>query len=664
LTKYIENKQYKMTEVIKTEKSQTIHEIEKIINSYGNYKLKTTIKKNIFNGIKIDLKNAETMFLDFCTRIFSNDNEINQRLVEIVVFVICNENPDFIKNTLINLFDNYTKMVSQSLQEIILSNNFTLKKFIDNYNIFDRIENFLKNILSYYNNNTYFENSKKYKYTSLINVIKDATIYVNILNKKYVFDNSEKWLCKIISHFMSNEISIYDDIYLSPLVDNILIIYNIFTKNKNINKENCNIIINTNKFDDPFNNKLIEMINNEINSSIILLFESHKRYNIHKIKNIIRMGLNLCDKTLFTIIYRRYLTNRLKEFKTNPEIEADFLDNIFPYKFNPQLFAKMKYQIHDACLRKEHEACFKNVSIKIESEKFKHLKVEDLDKTLVNILLMRSYAWDDNNSIETYNLPPELDVHFVKLLKIYKNNYPDNDLIIAHNECSGTLKMKLAENVDYNINMTLSQLAIIILICSKTKISALDISKYLGIRLSKLGMILNSLIDVGLIVRDVGAANNPRLLFSINWNCKFDDTNVSIISILNKLQNIKNETISSNDLPKINTTILKAKLLATVSKLKTCSVDKLKEELDQNLGIKIPLDLINQEIQTNIESGHLIKENDMLKYTSDPKNKNDLDLDFDFEKDLDFERTLENNKIKNGLQKIEDVNTILSISET
>jgi len=177
--------------------------------------------------------------------------------------------------------------------------------------------------------------------------------------------------------------------------------------------------------------------------------------------------------------------------------------------------------------------------------------------------------------------------------------------------------MKLGNQEEYNIRMSLPQMYVILVICKAGTISAKDISKALNIQLSKLAPIFNSLIESEIVIRGKGVPNDPNILFSINWEKSFPNKDCSIVQIIKKYQQMKEN--KQRDVNSPNLTVLRAKMMASVMNNKY-TFSELKTELEKQMGVPLQEGILKEELQRAIAGNNIMLDGDHYCYNKVEKN--------------------------------------------
>lgn len=572
------------------------------------YMTKNKFSLRLLNGLTLN-GNVTDLFVDCCMKILNNNTaDINKIKLNFMVHQLISQGYEYTINTIIKLFETYFKQFYDEIQICLDDQSFNPEYFLDKYDYINKNSYILTKNLSLIDNCIINENNNN---KSTINIIKNYMFYKIIIDRLYKYDNKNMYLYEILSLILQQTQKMDQ---LSKLFK----IVQFYNKLSFIVKDNREHYFNTelnNKFvfkTGDTGNKLLEIVcslmNENIKNLIKLTDQKLIETKINEIRDLISMGSNIVeDKTIFMLLYRANLNDRLINKQTNPDIETELLTSL-NYFDDPDLYAKMKYQINDIKLSKQYNDSFKKINVQVKSDKYKNLDITKINKDNVDFTVGRSYAWDLNED-ETLNIPIELSVYFDIFNNYYKSKYPDRELNCQYDKSSAIIKLQLNEK-NYNIQMTLPQLIVLTIINNNGTISAKNISVQLNMPLKRLGSILNSLIAVKLLNREDGPANDPNLLFSINKNCSFLEENISLISLMRK--NIYNVEVSD--------TILRAEILSLIAQYDKITIDNLVQSLGEKLKCKIDITRINDILIQQIKN-NVVKNDNNLYYLNE-----DLDI--------------------------------------
>lgn len=551
---------------------------------------KNSYNMRLMNGLSL-VNNVEESFVECCLKILDNNSsDVNRIKLNFLIQYLIQRGYEYTMDIIIRMFQIYFDKVSLEIQNSLDNESFNPLYFLDKYdNINKNTYNLARN-LNYIDKNIINENKSN---RSTILVVKSYMFYNTIINRLYRCNDKNMYIYEILS----------DSLQQSQKMDELSRLFKIiqfYNKLSFVVREDREKYFNldlNNKFVlkvGDASNKLLEMISNVMNENIknLLKVTDMKiiEEKINEIRDLINMGSNIVeDKTLFMLLYRANLSERLLNKQTNADIENELLTSL-NYFDNPDIYAKMKYQINDIKSSKHYNETYKKINVQVKSEKYKNLDANSLNKEKADFTVARSYAWDLKDD-ETLNVPPEVSVYFDIFNGYYKSKYPDRELNCQYDKSTSVVRLELNNKI-YNIHMTLPQLIVLTVINNSGTISAINISKQLNMPLRRLGGILNSLIAVKLLNREEGAANDPNLLFSLNQNCSFLEENVSLISLMRK-NKCENE---------ISDTVLKAEILSFIAQNENTTLENIMLFLEEKLKLKIEQSRVNNILQQQIKS--------------------------------------------------------------
>ncbi len=222
----------------------------------------------------------------------------------------------------------------------------------------------------------------------------------------------------------------------------------------------------------------------------------------------------------------------------------------------------MKFCINDIVASKKITNNISNIkNISINSPKYTGFDTSSINLQNCRYSLIRPYAWNDWKYSQFTNLgrlkePLCLAIYF-DLLKGYLSNpacvfydqYKDRKLLYDYDNSTVNFDMTFNSG-KYNFTATMLQSIVLMTINNSGAINAQDIEKNTGVPLKTLSLIINSLIKSGLVKRDSTAQNNdPKMTFQINTQWTSDDTDFSLITVLNDIKAFlanKSKTQESN----------------------------------------------------------------------------------------------------------------------
>ena len=616
---------------------------------------KICVPQNMITGVVLDkLTNfdVENSFLNTCENFVETKYyKVNKILFNKIQLNIISKGYDYTTNLLIKFFEKKYKEFYNNILESMSKKTFTVEYFCKEYYKINKKLSNLKYLLSNIDYSYKNKDGKKSEY-SFINLVKNYVSYNIVINSKYSVEEKEYYLYELFIKEIEENFNTETVLQIFKIFD----FYNKFSyavknkKNKN-GQEYFNTDLNkkitlSEDTTNRFLTRVIEIINKKImeltkNSNVSV--EQNER-DIKYIRNLITVSPELCNKNIFMVLYKKALTVRLKQ-NSNPDIESEFLKSLDPQN-DIDSYIKMKNQINDVRLNKQHNMIYRKISVDNgSSEKYKHFDISQFDREKVNIHVCRSYDWEyENVDTENYKLPLDLSIYLDIFNAYYKDRFNERQLSWLYDDSHGVVEF-LTDKL-YNVKMNLLQLSVFYSI-NETAKSALELSNELKINLQKLGIVLNSLLLSKLIHRSQGSSDNPNIKFSVNEEFKYNENNFSIVGIYEKVKKLSENKESVEDTSNLpSETVLRAKILANVISEKSVNKDKLIDSINNYFKINIPSKYLDKVIKDLTESNDRIKLNsNTLIFVSDENDKDD-DNKIDDIDDLDEEvDTVESNKM-------------------
>ncbi len=604
---------------------------------------KIPYNKNIITGLNLstlkgfDIKNK---FFELCNNcINSNSYDDNKVLLNRIQIDIISKGYDYTTDLLIKFFETHYNNFNKEIQELINEDNFTISIFKNKYNDLNNKLNKIKYLLSSIDYSYKNKDGKKTEY-SFINLVKNYTSYNLIINNKFIKNDNEIYLYELFISEIENNFDTETILEIFKLYD----FYNKFSysiKNKTnksgeeyFNSELNKKIQLSENTSNRFLVRIIEIINKKIidlsNNETISL--EKLEYEINSIRKLIDITPELCNKNIFVTLYKKALTTRLKN-GVNPDIENEFLKSINPQD-DIDIYIKMKNQINDIKLNTIHNQYFRNLKVGGSSEKYKNLDIDKYDRNKVNVKVFRSYDWDYENidQINQVNLPIELSIYSDIFNAYYKDRFNERKLYWIYEDSIGIIEIETDKL--YNIKMNLLQMALLYSLNEKNK-SANELSSELKIPIQQIGIIINSLLISKLIYRDKNSdINDPSAVFFVNENFSNNESNISILTVYNKLKHILDnkpniETNSFSQLP--SETVVKAKIMGKIINEKIISKEKLIDEINNYFKLNIPSSFYDNIIKNILENDKIkLSQNNIIEY-------NNIDNDDNIDDDIDLE---------------------------
>ena len=554
-------------------------------------------------------------FIECCMKILNgNYKDVNSVLLNKYVNIYSAKGIDYITTLLIDVFSEYLTTLSMKIQEMLENNTLTVNEFVNMYNNYNTTTSVLRRALIGFDQSIELEKSKtNYSY---IQIIKSIMFYTNVLNRKF--------LCKTTNI----ESCLYDIIITmlitKPNTQDIVSIYKIFVFYKNLgiiaNKSgkspiDTEIINKITISDGKLSKYMINTLVSDINSSIINLHNMTDKTEVQKMITNIRDQINIGssfvqDKSLFLVMYRMALTDRLLNTTVNCEIEKEFAMSL-SFNSDPDIYAKIMMQIKDIHATKKHNQCFQKMTLTTTSEKYRNYDVSKFRRDICNYIVFKSYAWDIEPE-DQYTMPINLCIYLDVFNAYYKGQYKDRVLTCLNDKSTVLLKMTFGAK-EYNIHMTLSQYLVLNLINEKGEISPMEIAKTLGMRLKRLSVILNSIISFKLITRSEGPRTDPNIPFRINNEFTYHTDKFSIVGLYNNILNnsLKGESVQSSG---PSSAALKAIIIGFLVNGNTATKPEILEQVCKRFNITIGESIIDPILNELIASGKLVQTGDAYTY--------------------------------------------------
>jgi len=599
------------------------------------------MSENMFTGIILEKQNNFNItenFFSICNKYIEDRTyKVNKLLLNKIQLSIISKGYDYTTDMIIKLFENkfgeFYKQMLDSIENNIFSISYFSKEYYKLNNKLNNIKFLLSSIDYSYKN----KHGKKSDY-SFINLVKNYVSYNMIINTKYKKGKQEYFLCELFI----NEI---EENYNTESILQFFKIYDFYNKFSYIarNKKNKNGI----EYFDPDLNKKIIFSEDTVNKFITRVIEiidkkiidltknsnisiEQNEKDIKYVRNLITVCPELCNKNVFLVLYKKAFTQRLKK-NSNPDIENEFLKSLDP-QIDIELYIKMKNQINDIKLNKQHNDIYKKIIIGTCSDKYKNTDVNKFNRDIVNIKVCRSYDWDYEykSDYKIYNLPISLLLYLDIFNAYHKDRFNERSLIWLYDECIGIVEFTTDKT--YNIRMNLLQLAVFYSLNESSK-TATELSTILNIDLHNLGIILNSLLMSKLINRSNGSSNNTNVIFIVNEQFSSNDSynsnenNFSIVSIYDKVikmsENKDRQIEDTSNFP--SETVLRAKIMANVISEKIINKDKLIDNINNYFKINMPMKYVDKVISDIAESNDRIKinQNTIVFINNDNNDSND-----------------------------------------
>lgn len=562
----------------------------------------------VMNGLNIGfLKNfdVENKFFEICNAYVEKKNFVeNKVLLNKVQVEIVSKGYDYTTNLLIKLFSNHYDNLYSQIQEMVSKDEFSSQKFMDLYHKLNNKLNGIKYLVSVVDYSYKNFEGKKSEY-SFINLVKNYTSYNKIINRTYKKDTKDVYLYELFISEIENNFNTELLLKVFKISD----FYNKFSysvKNAKTKdgKEYFNSELNKKmQLSDDTTSKFLSRMLETINKKIIDLSQNSNldstiiEKDIKYVRQLIDITPQLCDKSIFINLYKKALTDRLKQ-GMKPEIENEFMKSLNPQD-DIDTYIKMKNQINDVKLNSQHNKYFRNLVVGTKTPKYQNINIQEYlnERNKMNFKVCRLYDWDYTQfPTVMHSLPLEISIYFDIFNAYYKDRFNERVLGWDYDDCIGILEV--STDKDYNIKMNILQMSAFMEL-NKCQSTSAELSTKLNIPINKLGMILNSLMVSKLI------GKNSDSKFYVNENFVSAESNISILGIYEKIKKIQSEGVNAikkdSNLP--SETVLRAKIIAKIMIEKNVSKDKIIDDMNNYFKVSIPSNyydkIITEILNTN-----------------------------------------------------------------
>lgn len=568
----------------------------------------------IYDGV-VHENSIETTkyFVNECIKILNGHyTQVNSIAISKILNMMYQNGFEYMTNILIEIMTIHTTDIAKKIQYALDTNTFEINEFITEHNKYVKNSSILRNCLINFDCAVTLENSKVNP--SYIHLIKSYIFYANVINKRYNCKDTELYLYEIISKYLDPKMDMHNLIAIFK-------IYNFYNRLSQIVKSDKEKYFNTELVDKllikdgDLSQQFLSMIIADIDVNIKELYNLTDAKiagtKLQYIRDQITVGSNFInDKTLFMVMYRAQLSDRLMSENINPLIEKELLTSL-NYKNEPDIYAKMVYQINDAAVSIKHNINYQQLNINITSAKYKEYDISKLNKKICKFNVYKSYAWDIT-SAETINMPLDAAIYVDIFNVYYREQYKDRVLSCMYDKSTITIKMEL-NGKSYNIHMTLAQYIVLNLINERVCISAVDIARTLGTGLKRLNTILNNLICSRLINREQGPSTDPTIPFKINNAFTYPTEKISLVKLLRKpLAPNSDSQTAEKSMP--SATNIKALIIGIMVNNTEIEKSALIEQLNKRTGCIISSEIVTSMVNDFIKMGKILETSTTYQY--------------------------------------------------
>lgn len=546
--------------------------------------------QHIISDIAVD-DNKQDIFNKLCEMILTSNTDFNIVMLHNLIYHMTNHNPELVNELIIKMFNNVTNDIANKLDSAIKDNTFTISLFIEIYKIYYLRSSKLSKFLSYFDDRVNANNQNKYSY---IGLIRSYTFYANVINKKY----DSCYLYQIFTKQIENNSGSMEEI------SQLFKMYSYYIKLSNISsltKINKDALFNS-ELNNLFlvtlgpNQMFIRTLTQYIHDNIKSLVENENEQIENNIAELISLVANhFVERDLFNMYYEKLLEVRLKNPNCKLDIERKFIDK-FKKPADNKIIQNMLYKITDIQEMIGFKNIYLNATITITSDKFKNkVNASTLDRNKVDGKLFRHGAWSHSktNTIDILpmNIPFELEPNIAIYNKLYEKRYPHREIMWNFSNGTSVISLTLNNKV-YHIELTTSQLFLLLQFNEHKSITAVDLASNLGIPLSKLGLILQTLIKAKILKREIDKkSNDPSMLISLNHDFSHPSDKITIVSLMQQPEQLQQQMQDTeiNEKFAINReTFLQACIVRTMKRNKNMTYIALFNET--KISIPFPLE--------------------------------------------------------------------------
>lgn len=550
----------------------------------------------------------EKSFTDVCEAILNDrEGDVNLNIFNNIVFNFTNADPQGLNMVVFNLLTDQVKDFSNWVQESLDQKKFGLQEFIKKYQDFYRRTQKLNHCMWYANNKNVRIGFNKKEYSNF-NLMRSYLFYVNVINKKYTYEDGaeESFLYNIFSKCLEGDTSIVD----------VLPLFKMFSYYKNLSHV-------------PKENKE-ELFNMELNDMFLTTMGSHQEFVksmvAYVFKNIKEMKGDSINKTVYNInklpqqfnergIYNIYFIKYMENFLLSSNVTKEQLGELkklvkdFSRPDDNQVIQELLYKIEDIEESTKYRTLYRNAHINTSSDKYKKINVDvnNLDRGIINPIVTRYYAWNDaktldHDEFDLSNSGNHLEIYVTMYNSLYSSLHPNRELQWNLNLSMGVVEVELGGKGGrkYQFQLTTPQMLVLCKFNNKSKLTAHELAEDLGIKLSKLGPILNSFLVAKVLTRSDNTADDKNMYISLNENFYSDNDKISLIPLMIVQQ--KKASMGQNVDAIVDKQVTDKFAIGRTNLLQACVVRVLKqhtelsyESLYENVIENLPFDL-NEEM--------------------------------------------------------------------
>jgi DNA-binding MarR family transcriptional regulator len=232
-----------------------------------------------------------------------------------------------------------------------------------------------------------------------------------------------------------------------------------------------------------------------------------------KLENVIILFKYIDDKDIFQKFYSKILAKRLiYNTSVSEELEENMINRL-KLSCGVEYTNKLQRMFTDINVCKDINNNFKE-----------YLKSMDIKQTVdSNILVLTSGSWPLSNSNISFQIPVELEDNINKFAAFYQNEHNGRKLTWLYQLSKADVRLHM-ENKLYELNMTLYQLAILLLFNNGDSFTINEIINQTLLPLSEVSRFLKAFVDLKLLI----APNTESLDTIVTFNKNFSNKRTKI----------------------------------------------------------------------------------------------------------------------------------------
>jgi hypothetical protein len=358
-----------------------------------------------------------------------------------------------------------------------------------------------------------------------------------------------------------------------------MMISELFDESKNINKlikyvqENyINENENNYSYELTTNKKNIKYLINNMKCSGYLFFKNYLIFLQNKYSHSSNIESINKDKKLVN-----YFIFIIKDSKTSTSIIIN------------KLLLNIKMYLDDTEDSYYNMMNYKKIDIRVCSDKYKNIKVDELKRNNVNFNIARSIF--TNNKNDEFNMPSDITIYKNILESYYGSRYLDRKLYVDNYE--STVKIKLNFGIkSYTLEMNMFQYSILKLMHISSNINLSKIIEKTGMDINLIEKIINEFLELELIKRTNERIDETK--FTINKNFCHENNNLNITQKI-IAKNLKNDSLFEKN------KIIYCVLIDLLKKSEQLSFGTIYSEVSKKLPFNVEIGEIYNEINKGID---------------------------------------------------------------